>query len=150
MPPPSLAVQKSIEKDDSTSAEVKTIDLEAINDEIVQAVIARLQETSNRPHLIKDLSTVLMGQLKVVQQYVFSLSFFLFFSFFSFPLFFIFHPHLFLFPHVLLHLCAPSIHPLYPHARLVRPSFLHAHALTTHVSDPQIPARSSHPDLPAT
>ena len=84
MPPPSLAVQKSIEKDDSTSAEVKTIDLEAINDEIVQAVIARLQETSNRPHLIKDLSTVLMGQLKVVQQYVF---FFLSFFFSSSSLF---------------------------------------------------------------
>lgn len=147
MPPPSLAVQKSIEKDDSTSAEVKTIDLEAINDEIVQAVIARLQETSNRPHLIKDLSTVLMGQLKVVQQYVFF--FFLFF-------FFIFHPHLFLsFPMFFSISAPPSVpsihpHPLCPHARLVRPSFLHAHALTTHVSDPQIPARSSHPDSPAT
>ena len=70
-PPPSPGVQDSIEKDDSAaSLDAKTIDLDAVNDEIVQAVIVRLQETSNRPHLVKDLSTALMGQVKVVQQYV--------------------------------------------------------------------------------
>ena len=67
-PPHSPGVQDSIEKDDSASLETKTIDLDAVNDEIVQAVIVRLQETSNRPHLVKDLSTALMGQVKVVQQ----------------------------------------------------------------------------------
>ena len=57
----------SIEADDN-DATLKTVDLEGINDEIVEAVIVRLQETRNRPHLVKELATVLMYQVKIVQQ----------------------------------------------------------------------------------
>lgn len=57
----------SIEADDNDAA-LKTVDLEGINDEIVESVIVRLQETRNRPHLVKELATVLMHQVKIVQQ----------------------------------------------------------------------------------
>lgn len=66
-PPPSPGVQLSIETDE-TEAEMKKIDLEGIHDEIVEAVIVRLQGTRNRPHLVKELAAVLMGQVKIVQQ----------------------------------------------------------------------------------
>lgn len=72
-PPPSPGLQNSIEGNDTESTEstkTKTIDLEGINDEIVHAVIVRLQETGNRPQLVKELSAVLIDQLKIVQQYV--------------------------------------------------------------------------------
>lgn len=48
----------------------RKVDLEGINDEIVEAVIVQLQNTDNRPHLVKELAAVLMQQLKIVQQYV--------------------------------------------------------------------------------
>ncbi|KAF3011298.1 hypothetical protein E8E14_000108 [Neopestalotiopsis sp. 37M] len=70
-PPPSPGMHMSIEDDDSESmalAEMKKIDLSAVNDEIVEAVIVRLQETRNRPHLVKELATILMSQVKIVQQ----------------------------------------------------------------------------------
>ncbi|ORY62686.1 uncharacterized protein BCR38DRAFT_486942 [Pseudomassariella vexata] len=70
-PPPSPGLQFSIEMEDSEpseSAEMQAIDLEGINDDIVEAVIMRLQETRNRPHLVKELTNVLMGQVKIVQQ----------------------------------------------------------------------------------
>lgn len=69
-PPPSPgAEQRSIEMDDAEEAPVvKVIDLEGINDEIVEAVIVQLQNTGNRPHLVKELAAVLMQQLKIVQQ----------------------------------------------------------------------------------
>lgn len=47
---------------------MKKIDMEGINDEIVEAVIVQLQNTGNRPHLVKELAAVLMQQLKIVQQ----------------------------------------------------------------------------------
>ncbi|KAK3349959.1 hypothetical protein B0T25DRAFT_253838 [Lasiosphaeria hispida] len=63
------AEQPSIEMDeDEDTATPKKIDLEGINDEIVEAVIVQLQNTGNRPHLVKELAAVLMQQLKIVQQ----------------------------------------------------------------------------------
>ncbi|KAI1799001.1 hypothetical protein F4811DRAFT_545953 [Daldinia bambusicola] len=70
-PPPSPGLQVSIEMDESElseSSEIKKVDLEGINDEIVEAVILRLEETRNRPHLVKELATALMDQVKIVQQ----------------------------------------------------------------------------------
>lgn len=69
-PPPSPhARQPSIEMDeDQEPAVPKMIDLEGINDEIVEAVIVQLQNTGNRPHLVKELAAVLMQSLKIVQQ----------------------------------------------------------------------------------
>lgn len=66
-PPPSPDLHMSIEEADDLG-EMKTIDLEGINDDIVEAVIVQLQETRNRPHLVKELANVLMGQVKIVQQ----------------------------------------------------------------------------------
>ncbi|KAI5917354.1 hypothetical protein F4810DRAFT_696750 [Camillea tinctor] len=67
-PPPSPHLHDSIESDDPEPVEIKPVDLEGINDEIVSAVIVRLQETRNRPHLVKELSAILMSQVKIVQQ----------------------------------------------------------------------------------
>ncbi|KAI8628447.1 hypothetical protein F5Y19DRAFT_486124 [Xylariaceae sp. FL1651] len=70
-PPPSPGVQTSIETDDAGFAsvpEVKPIDLVGIDDEIVEAVIVRLHQTRNRPHLVKELATVLTKNLPIVQQ----------------------------------------------------------------------------------
>ncbi|KAK0640959.1 hypothetical protein B0T16DRAFT_204962 [Cercophora newfieldiana] len=68
-PPPSpRAEQPSIEMDDAEKEPMPKIDLEGINDEIVEAVIVQLQNTGNRPHLVKELAAVLMQQLKIVQQ----------------------------------------------------------------------------------
>lgn len=39
-----------------------------INDTIVEAVIAQLKATGNRPHLVKELAAVLAQRLTVVQQ----------------------------------------------------------------------------------
>lgn len=49
-PPPSPA---------DSGATVNKIDTEGINDDIVVAVIGQLEKTGNRPHLIKELATVL-------------------------------------------------------------------------------------------
>ncbi|XXG95825.1 hypothetical protein Hte_002096 [Hypoxylon texense] len=71
-PPPSPSLQTSIEMDDSEMSElpeIKKVDLEGINDDIVEAVILRLEETRNRPHLVKELATALMdSSVKIVQQ----------------------------------------------------------------------------------
>ncbi|KAI0378906.1 hypothetical protein F5Y04DRAFT_136551 [Hypomontagnella monticulosa] len=70
-PPPSPGLQVSIEMDESGLSELtefKKVDLEGINDEIVEAVIVRLEETRNRPHLVKELAATLMDQVKIVQQ----------------------------------------------------------------------------------
>ena len=40
---------------------VPEIDMESVNDDIVEAVILQLQKTGNRPHLVKELATVLGG-----------------------------------------------------------------------------------------
>ncbi|KAK3504026.1 hypothetical protein B0T13DRAFT_148301 [Neurospora crassa] len=64
-PPPSPGgARQSVECDDPP----RPIDFEAINDDIVEAVIVQLQNTGNRPHLVKELAAVLMQQLKIVQQ----------------------------------------------------------------------------------
>ena len=68
-PPPSPTTAKnSIEMTDAPV--MPKIDLEGINDDIVEASIAQLQSTANRPHLIKELETVLSQKLTSVQQYV--------------------------------------------------------------------------------
>jgi hypothetical protein len=66
-PPPSN--RASVEMTDADAAQTtRIIDLEGINDEIVEAVIIQLQNTANRPHLVKELAAVLMQRLKIVQQ----------------------------------------------------------------------------------
>lgn len=68
-PPPSPpAARPSIEMSEDEAMVPKTIDMEGINDEIVEAVIIQLQNTGNRPHLVKELAAILMLQLKIVQQ----------------------------------------------------------------------------------
>ncbi|KAL2021272.1 hypothetical protein VTK56DRAFT_7351 [Thermocarpiscus australiensis] len=68
-PPPSPPAERpSVEMSEDEAAVPRTIDLEGINDEIVEAVIVQLQNTGNRPHLVKELAAVLMPQLKIVQQ----------------------------------------------------------------------------------
>lgn len=69
-PPPSPppADRASVEMVDADAAPPRKVDLEGINDEIVEAVIVQLQNTDNRPHLVKELAAILMQQLKIVQQ----------------------------------------------------------------------------------
>lgn len=67
-PPPSPPRAISEEMPDADAAQ--KIDLESIKDDIVEAVVVQLQSTANRPHLIKELATVLMQSLTAVQQYV--------------------------------------------------------------------------------
>lgn len=43
------------------------IDKEGINDDVVIAVLEQLEDTGNRPHLIKELAAVLSHSLKVVE-----------------------------------------------------------------------------------
>lgn len=70
-PPPSPpAARPSIETGEDDEPVAKPIDLSSINDEIVEAAIVQLQNTGNRPHLVKELAAVLMPQLKIVQQCV--------------------------------------------------------------------------------
>ncbi|KAG5925695.1 hypothetical protein E4U42_004049 [Claviceps africana] len=67
-PPPSSSTPvTSVEPSDAQVA-VPKIDLQSINDDIVEASIAQLQSTANRPHLIKELATVLAQSLTSVQQ----------------------------------------------------------------------------------
>ncbi|PNY28082.1 Uncharacterized protein TCAP_01999 [Tolypocladium capitatum] len=65
-PPPSPAPATSIEMSDVD--ERPKVSLEGINDDIVEASIVQLQSTANRPHLIKELATVLTQKLVSVQQ----------------------------------------------------------------------------------
>ncbi|CAM1502052.1 Fc.00g040360.m01.CDS01 [Cosmosporella sp. VM-42] len=65
-PPPSPTLEsRSIDMADAEHP--PKIDLEGINDDIVEAVIIQLQSTANRPHLVKELATVLSQRLTVVQ-----------------------------------------------------------------------------------
>ncbi|KAG5994539.1 hypothetical protein E4U54_003061 [Claviceps lovelessii] len=57
----------SVEPSDADAA-MSTIDFQGINDDIVEASITRLLSTANRPHLIKELATVLSQSLTSVQQ----------------------------------------------------------------------------------
>ena len=52
------------------SAVVSKIDTDGINDDIVIAVIEQLEKTGNRPHLIRELATVLASSNDNVAQYV--------------------------------------------------------------------------------
>ncbi|RYC57018.1 hypothetical protein CHU98_g9191 [Xylaria longipes] len=68
---PSPPVHDSIETDDADLAsvpELKPVDLDGINDEILEAVILRLQQTRNRPHLARELATILMDKVAILQQ----------------------------------------------------------------------------------
>lgn len=68
-PPPSPPAERaSIEMADDEAAVPRVVDMEGINDEIVEAVITQLQNTGNRPHLVKELAAVLIQHLKIVQQ----------------------------------------------------------------------------------
>lgn len=71
-PPADRASVEMVDADAETEGATprRKVDLEGINDEIVEAVIVQLQNTDNRPHLVKELAAVLMQQLKIVQQYV--------------------------------------------------------------------------------
>ncbi|KAK2049174.1 hypothetical protein LZ31DRAFT_581746 [Colletotrichum somersetense] len=67
-PPPSPSLD-NVEMQDATSDVVSTsqIDLAEIHDEIVEAVIVQLQITCNRPHLVRELATVLSQQVPIVK-----------------------------------------------------------------------------------
>lgn len=69
-PPPSPSPLDSVESMDAKQQ--PKIDLDGINDDIVEGVIVQLQATANRPHLVKELATVLGQSLTSVQQYVLS------------------------------------------------------------------------------
>lgn len=53
----------------SDSAIATKVDTEGINDDIVIAVIDQLEKTGNRPHLIKELATVLSATSESVAKY---------------------------------------------------------------------------------
>lgn len=65
-PPRSPSPDLSLDMSDTDQS--SKIDFESINDDIVEAVITQLQSTGNRPHLVKELATVLSQRLTVVQQ----------------------------------------------------------------------------------
>lgn len=46
------------------------IDTQGIDDEIVVGVIEQLQKTGNRPHLLKELATILSPTIPIVERYV--------------------------------------------------------------------------------
>jgi len=64
-PPPSPTPARSVDMTDADA--MPKVDLEGINDDIVEATITQLQSTANRPHLVKDLATVLALSLTSVQ-----------------------------------------------------------------------------------
>ena len=53
----------------TTPTKTMKIDTEGINDDIVIAVIQQLEKTGNRPHLIKELATVLAATSESVAKY---------------------------------------------------------------------------------
>lgn len=46
------------------------VDTQGIDDEIVVGVIDQLEKTGNRPHLLKELATVLSPTIPIVERYV--------------------------------------------------------------------------------
>ncbi|KAH7400852.1 hypothetical protein DE146DRAFT_611954 [Phaeosphaeria sp. MPI-PUGE-AT-0046c] len=48
------------------------VDTQGIDDEIVVGVIEQLEKTGNRPHLLKELATVLSPTIPIVERYVLS------------------------------------------------------------------------------
>lgn len=69
-------MQEGDADEDADAAYGAGVDLAAIDDEIVKAVMVQLQATRNRPHIVRDLAAVLMKELKIVQQYVIIIFFF--------------------------------------------------------------------------
>ncbi|QUC16242.1 uncharacterized protein UV8b_00483 [Ustilaginoidea virens] len=65
-PPSSPTPAASVEMSDADA--LPKVHLRGINDDIVEASIVQLQSTANRPHLIKELATVLSQKLASVQQ----------------------------------------------------------------------------------
>lgn len=59
-PPPSPGGQSGSTK----------VDTQGIDDEIVVGVIEQLEKTGNRPHLLKELATVLSPTIPIVERYV--------------------------------------------------------------------------------
>lgn len=45
------------------------VDTQGIDDEIVVGVIEQLEKTGNRPHLLKELATVLSPTIPIVERY---------------------------------------------------------------------------------
>lgn len=64
-PPPS---PEAVGDDSDEEVTPRTIDLDAVNDEIVEGVILQLQKTGNKPHLVKELATVLSQTVRIVEQ----------------------------------------------------------------------------------
>lgn len=62
-PPPS----PEAEGDEDRASNAKEIDMAGINDEIVEGVIVQLQKTANRPHLVKELASILQNSVKIVE-----------------------------------------------------------------------------------
>ncbi len=65
-PPPSPEADMEV---DSVECENKgeEIDMAAINDDIVEAVVVQLLKTGNRPHLVKELAGVLGRGVRIVE-----------------------------------------------------------------------------------
>jgi predicted metal-dependent RNase len=68
-PPPSPPGEPQAEGEDELQ-ECPKIDTEGINDDVVVATIKLLEETGNRPLMLKELAAVLCTQLAVVERYV--------------------------------------------------------------------------------
>ncbi|OHE94540.1 mucin [Colletotrichum orchidophilum] len=67
-PPPSpISYNVEMQEANSDARSVSHMNLEGINDEIVEATIAQLQVTCNRPHLVRELATALSQQIPIVK-----------------------------------------------------------------------------------
>ncbi|KAF4780894.1 mucin [Colletotrichum scovillei] len=67
-PPPSPTRSNvEMQESHSDSESAPHMKIEGINDEIVEATIAQLQATCNRPHLVRELATVLSQQIPIVK-----------------------------------------------------------------------------------
>ena len=60
-PSPDADTEMKDEENEELGKAIQEINLEEVNDDIVEAVIVQLQKTGNRPHLVKELATVLGG-----------------------------------------------------------------------------------------
>lgn len=68
-PPPSPTRSNvEMQESHSDSESAPHMKIEGINDEIVEATIAQLQATCNRPHLVRELATVLSQQIPIVKK----------------------------------------------------------------------------------
>ena len=92
-PSPEVDVMEGIEGSDATSSStistateakvaesLKDVNMEEVNDEIVEAVMHQLVKTGNRPHLVKELATVLGRGVRIVEMCVFPHRLFILFA----------------------------------------------------------------------